>query len=169
MKRSFIFCITFGLLVQLHADVGKLSAIVDGDTVKFGDTICRFAYIDTPESKKNDRAKKKVDSCDGMTIETMIESGKESTSHLSELLEKGKSYKFDIQGEDRYQRKICVIWLNNGTSVNKKMVEDGYAVPYYDYIKDENVIREMKKAYKEAKQNRRGLFVKYESSLKCIE
>lgn len=169
MKRSFIFCITLGLLMQLNADVGKLSRIVDGDTVRFGDTICRFAYIDTPESKSNERAKEKVDSCNGMTIGTMLEAGKESASHLSELLELGKSYKFDIQGEDRYKRKICVIWLNNETSVNKKMVEDGYAVPYYDYIKDESITRDMKKAYKEAKQNRRGLFVEYESSIKCIE
>lgn len=169
MKKGLIFCIAVGLAMQLNAEVGKLSKIVDGDTVKFGDTTCRFAYIDTPESKNNERAKKKVDGCTGMTMETMIEAGKESASHLSELLEEGRSYKFDIQGEDRYKRKICVIWLNNETSVNKKMVEDGYAVPYYEYIKDESITREMKKAYKEAKQYKRGLFANFESSIKCIE
>lgn len=167
MKSVFIFIL--GLALNLSADVGKLSKIVDGDTVKFNDVTCRFAYIDTPESKRNDRAKDKVENCSGLTLDTMIEAGKESAKHLVSLLEVGKSYKYDVISVDRYSRNVCVIWIDNKTMLNQLMVEDGYAVPYYEYIKDERIKREMKASYSSAKMNSRGLFNKYSSTLKCIE
>jgi len=158
-----------GLVLNMYADVGMLSKIVDGDTVKFNDVNCRFAYIDTPESKRNERAKHKIENCTGLTLNTMIEAGKESANHLNTLLEVGKSYKYDVISSDRYDRKICVIWIDNKTMLNQKMVEDGYAVPYYEYIKEEKIRRDMKAAYSSAKMNNRGLFNGYSSTLKCIE
>lgn len=169
MKKIYIITLGMGIALNLNADIGMISKIVDGDTVKFNDVSCRFAHIDTPESKRNERAKRMVDNCSGLSLDTMVEAGKESAKHLSSLLEIGRSYKYDVLSTDRYDRKVCVIWINNKTTLNETMVKDGYAVPYYQYIKEDKIKREMRSSYNDAKMNNRGLFKNYTSSLKCIE
>lgn len=168
MKKTIGFLIGIGLISCLNADIGKLSKIVDGDTVKFNDTTCRFAYIDTPESKRNDRAKNKVDECPGLTLETMVDAGKESVNYLNSILEIGKSYKYDVISTDRYDRKVCVIWLNNNVMLNENLVREGYAVPYYTYIKDSDIERQMRLSSMIAKKYRSGLFKSHESVMQCL-
>lgn len=168
MKRVIGFLIGVGLASTLNADIGKLSRIIDGDTVKFNDTTCRFAYIDTPESKRNDRAKSKVEDCTGLTLETMVDAGKQSASYLNSILEIGRTYKYDVISTDKYDRKVCVIWLNNNEMLNEKLVRDGYAVPYYYFIKDKDIEKQMRFSFAMAKKNKNGLFATHESVMQCL-
>ena len=168
MKRIIGFLIGVGLASTLNADIGKLSRIIDADTVKFNDTTCRFAYIDTPESKRNDRAKQKVDNCNGITLETMVDAGKESASYLNSILEKGNTYKYDVISIDKYNRNVCVIWMDNNEMLNEKLVREGYAVPYYYFIKDGDIERQMRLSSIAAKKNKSGLFATHESVMQCL-
>ena len=168
MKRVIGFLIGIGLVSTLNADIGKLSRIIDADTVKFNDTTCRFAYIDTPESKRNDRAKQKVDNCNGITLETMVDAGKESASYLNSILEKGNTYKYDVISIDKYNRNVCVIWMDNNEMLNEKLVREGYAVPYYYFIKDGDIERQMRLSSMAAKKNKSGLFATHESVMQCL-
>lgn len=168
MKRKIGFLIGIGIISCLNADIGKLSKIVDGDTVKFGETTCRFAYIDTPESKRNDRARNKVDECQGLTLETMVDAGEKSANYLNSILEIGKSYKYDVISIDRYNRKVCVVWLSNNLMLNEKIAKEGYAVPYYTYIKDKNIEKQMRVSSMIAKKYRSGLFKSHESVMQCL-
>lgn len=149
------------------SDVGMLTKIVDGDTVHFGNTICRFAYVDTPESRKNNRLANKLEKCNGVTVESMINAGKESKQYIEETLIKGKTYKYNVISIDRYDRKVCEIY-NNSEMLNLKIVEDGYAVPYDTYI-PKNLKAEFSKASKEAKRLKKGLYKSNPSAINCIE
>lgn len=168
MKRVIGFLIGIGLVSTLNADIGKLSRIIDGDTVKFNDTTCRFAYIDTPESKRNDRAKSKVEDCTGLTLEKMVDAGKQSASYLNSILELGRTYKYDVISTDKYDRKVCVIWIDNNQMLNENLVREGYAVPYYAFIKDRDIERQMRTSFTMAKRNKSGLFKTYESVMQCL-
>lgn len=165
MKRYLIATVLTAS--SLFADVGILTKIVDGDTVHFGNTICRFAYVDTPESRKNNRLDSKVNKCPGVTVETMIKAGKSSKEYVEEILIKGKSYKYNVISTDKYDRKVCEIY-NNSEMLNLKIVEDGYAVPYYQYI-PKNLLSDFSKASKDAKRLNRGLYTSNPNAIKCIE
>ncbi len=152
---------------SLFADVGMLTKIVDGDTVHFGNTICRLAYIDTPESRKNNRLENKLEKCNGVTVETMINAGKDSKAYMEENLKKGKSYKYNIISSDKYDRKVCEIY-NNSSMINLELVKDGYAVPYYHYI-PKDLKADFEKASKEAKRLNKGLYKTNPTAINCIE
>ncbi len=153
---------------SLFADIGMLTKIVDGDTVHFGNTICRFAYVDTPESIENNRLKNKLEKCPGVTVETMINAGKESKERIKEKLKNGKSYKYNIVSNDnKYNRKVCEIY-NNSSMINLDLVKDGYAVPYYHYI-PKDLKADFEKASKEAKRLNKGLYKTNPTAINCIE
>ena len=162
---------TILLAAKLLADMGTLKKVVDGDTLYFhsrGRTIkCRIAYIDTPESHRNSRAKRKAGVCAGVTLDRMVAAGKEAARHAGSLVSVGKSYRFDVRGHDRYGRAICVVRLPDGETYNERMVRDGYAVPFWKYIPSS-----MKRRYgtlaKEAKRRRDGLWREYRPVMECL-
>lgn len=192
MKKSkfSLLCLMFLSALNLNAEVGTLTGIVDGDTVYFYsqdlkneevksfrkgnatityNAICRFANIDTPESKINDRLLRFLDkSCTGITAEYMTEAGKESARQLSTFLEVGQQYKFKITGTDKYSRKICDISLDSNHTVNLEMVKSGYALPFYSYLKS-NDRSDYIKAYNDAKYYKRGLFTTHEPVMDCMQ
>lgn len=150
------------------AEIGNFKKIVDGDTIDIGNDRCRLAYIDTPESIANKRLKRKLESCNGLTVETMIDAGERAKKHLEKYLNKGDSYKYEVISKDiQYGRSVCEIY-SDGELINLKMVEDGYAVPYLQYI-PENKKTLFKKALLEAKKNNNGLYKLNPSAIKCIE
>ena len=149
-----VLCFSF-----LTADTGTLEKVVDGDTLYFyshGQTVkCRMAYIDTPESHRNERSRKKAGRCKSVTLERMVKGGREATKHGKTLVMTGKTYRFNVIGQDRYGRSICVLRLGDIT-YNEKMVLDGYAVPYWKYIPRPRK-RRFKVLVEEAKRKRAGL------------
>jgi len=153
---------------SVFAEVGTLTKIKDGDTVDFGNTICRFANIDTPESKPNPRLNMFLEkSCRGVTARFILKAGEESAEKLNELLKVGRQYKYEIIGNDNKKRKICNIYLNERDTVNLEMVKSGYALPFYQYMNNE-AKGQYTKASKEAKEKQRGLYVNYQPVMKCM-
>lgn len=159
MKVFFLF-----LPFVLLADIGTLQKVVDGDTLHFNNAKCRIAYIDTPESKRNKKAKRDAARCKNFTLDTMVKIGKTSSSHAKTLVKAGKQYQYDVIGTDRYRRSICVVYTPNGI-FNELMVKDGYAMPYDKYVP-----KALKRKYalltQEAKRSKRGLWQQY--NLECI-
>ena len=120
-----------------------VNSIVDGDTLKVSDSegiyTVRLIGIDTPETKD---PRKEIECF-----------GTEATLHLTKLIQnqrlilKSDSTQDDI---DRYGRLLRYAFLENGTNVNKTMIEDGYAYeytyskPYYyksEFIEAQNSAR----------------------------
>ena len=64
------------LIISLYADTGVPKKVVDGDTLHFANNKWRILYIDTPESKRNKKAKRDVKQCKNFTLDTMVKMGK---------------------------------------------------------------------------------------------
>lgn len=168
MKTFFLALL---LPVFLLADVGVLKKVVDGDTLYFrsgGHTVkCRIAYIDTPESHFNERAKREARRCAGIVPQRMVEAGKAATRHARRLVAIGRSYRFDVNGRDRYGRSICVVRLPDGETYNERMVKDGYAVPFWKYV-PYSMKRRYKRLADESKAGRKGLWSAYRPVMECL-
>ncbi|QSZ41366.1 hypothetical protein GJV85_04345 [Sulfurimonas aquatica] len=150
--------------VSLNADIGVLKKVVDGDTLNFTNDKCRLLYIDTPESKRNKKAKLDTKQCKNFTLDTMVRIGKQSTEHAQTLVEVGKSYKYEVIGKDRYNRSLCVVYTPIGI-FNELMVRDGYAMPYESYMPSK-LKSKYHKLSREAKRLNRGLWKSYD--IDCI-
>ncbi|BAZ16798.1 nuclease [Calothrix sp. NIES-4071] len=59
--------------------------------------------------------------------------GQESTEKLKQLLPPGQKVELRETGKDRYNRTVAELFLN-GQSVNLRMVQDGDAVVYPEYL-----------------------------------
>ena len=169
MKNALALLLLSPLLL---ADVGALKKVVDGDTLHFrsnGKTVkCRIAYIDTPESHFNERAKREARRCSGIVPGRMVEAGKAATRHARSLVSVGKSYRYDVTGYDRYGRSICVVRLPGGETYNERIVKDGYAVPFWKYIP----LLSQRKFYlleREAASGRRGLWRSHPEVMRCLD
>ena len=113
--------------------VKKVTKIVDGDTIDvlldMGFDILyqqrvRLFGIDTPESRTRDLEEKKYGLLSKYFLKAELELGKKITV---------KTYKGDETG--KFGRILGDIWID-GKSVNQKMCDKGYAVPYYGQNKD---------------------------------
>ena len=162
MLRAIILLVLVNL--TLFAEIGVLKKVVDGDTLHFTNDKCRILYIDTPESKRNNKAKRDAQRCKSITIDTIVTMGMLSTKHAKKLVKVGKSYKYEVKGKDRYKRSLCVVYTPNGI-FNELMVKDGYAQPFEKYLPNE-LKSKYHKLSKEAKRSNRGLWKNY--SIDCI-
>lgn len=152
----------------LLADIGILSSVVDGDTVYFGDVKCRLAYIDTPESKINDKAIRDISRCTGLTVDWMVNAGKAASYFTESQLLLGKSYKYQVVDTDKFGRSVCLI-ESNGDNLNLSIVNAGFAVPYKKYILNDITKSTYVKAVQNAKQNNLGLWKSHPSIMECME
>ena len=112
----------------------KIVKVIDGDTVDvdidlgFGVWLhkerIRLYGIDTPESRTRDLEEKKYGLLSKYFLKAELSLGKKITV---------KTYKGDETG--KFGRILGDIWID-GKSVNQKMCDKGYAVPYYGQNKD---------------------------------
>lgn len=153
---------------SLKADVGMLSKVVDGDTIYFGAVKCRLAYIDTPESKNNEKARRDAAKCNGITPERIVEAGKIAADFTKAQLQVGRSYKYSVVDTDRYGRSVCLIEADGG-SLNLGIVAAGYAVPFEQYIPDYQTKRLFNKYAQEAKRTNAGLWGSHSSVMECMD
>ncbi len=168
MKISIILkLLPILLLNSLYADTGTLTRIIDGDTIKFGATTCRLANIDTPEKARNSRLEKVLDNCNGITMERMIDAGTISSKFINEILVVGNQYNYDVVTKDKYERSVCNVWIDRKTTVNQLMVRNGYAVPFFSFIKDDDLAL-YKKELAYAKRTNSGLFKSYKPIMDCM-
>ncbi|HEX2946029.1 MAG TPA: thermonuclease family protein [Clostridia bacterium] len=108
-----------------------IKRIVDGDTLvavyKNKDYRVRLLCIDTPESVKT-----------GVKAQPY---GKEASEKLKALvLDKEVSLVFEKDTDDRYDRLLAYLLLEDGTCVNALMVSEGYA--RVEFVKPNTVNRE---------------------------
>jgi micrococcal nuclease len=156
MKR-FALCLLLlvGLLgaCQASADQprpnGEMAAtvkrVVDGDTVELasGEKV-RMIGVDTPETVKPNHP-----------VEPY---GKEASDFTKRLLtDQQVMLKFDVEPYDRYKRLLAYIYLQDGTFVNEKLVQEGYArimtiPPNVAYVE------RFLEAEREAREHNRGLW-----------
>lgn len=107
--------------------------IVDGDTIRAKcdgrEIAVRMIGIDTPESRKNDRAEKQSRS-ESKSVKEIIRLGKFAKRHLESLLCPGDKIvlEFDAEEKDRYGRTLAYI-RKNGEMINAMMIADGFAYP----------------------------------------
>lgn len=105
-----------------------VSRVVDGDTLKLsnGEKV-RLVGIDTPElhpSNKLDRdaARSRRDAS------VIMGMGKNASNFMKSLvLGKNIRIEYDVKKRDRYGRILGYAYLEDGTFVNAKMIEEGYA------------------------------------------
>ncbi len=132
---------------------------VDGDTLllESGERV-RLIGIDTPEmheSKKlyRDSERSKQD------IKTIQDLGKRAAEFTRNLVEgKPVRLEFDVDRYDKYKRLLAYVYLvSDGTFVNAKIIEEGYAsvMTYPPNVKHTD---EFVKLYREARENNRGLW-----------
>jgi micrococcal nuclease len=125
--RSFVFTSD---QKSFPADHGRymISRVVDGDTVVLSDgRKVRLIGIDTPEvyfSEKLLKDSKKS----GQDIDTIQALGKRASEFTKKLcLGKKVRVEYDVEKKDRYGRTLAYIYLEDGTFVNAKIVEEGFA------------------------------------------
>lgn len=168
MKRSISLILLYSSMA--FAQNATLTKIVDGDTVYFsnGDK-CRIAFIDTAESKFNEKVKRDASKCNGITVDTMVDAGKAASKQAKTLLNVGTSYRYDSIGSDQYGRSICVLKLQGGDTFNIAMVKSGYAVAFGKYIEDDKTYRSFYGAMRDAKQQNVGLWGSKRPVMECME
>jgi len=113
------------------ASAQVVTKIVDGDTFKAawnGDTVTvRLCGVDTPESKKNAKAKKDA-ARSGQDVVLITSMGKKSTEHLKSLLPIGTKvrFEFDVRDKDRYGRLLAYVYRDK-IFINERLLQDGMA------------------------------------------
>lgn len=132
------------------SELVKVTKIVDGDTIKVEinnqiETV-RLIGIDTPEIKDPRK-----------TVQCF---GKEASNKTKELLE-NKMVRLEADStqtdRDKYSRLLRYVYLTDGTFINKKLIEEGFAFEYtyqIPYIYQ----AEFKAAQKLAETNNLGLW-----------
>lgn len=150
------FTIPFGKTYN-YTDI-YVKRVIDGDTLQLetGERL-RLIGIDTPEMHESDKLYRDSQRTE-QDIATIKELGRRAKEFTKNLVEgKRVSLEFDVEKFDKYGRLLAYVYLKDGTFVNAKIVEEGYAslmtippnVKYADLLL---------KLYQEARNNRRGLW-----------
>ncbi len=139
--------------------------VLDEDTLKIEHQgrieSLRLIGIDTPESRVNKKAQKDA-ARNQEDIQKIISLGREATRYLKRLVKPGDTIKieFDRRIPDKYGRFLGYVYLPNGKMLNEEIVKAGYAnlMTYPPNVKYEDIFL---RAYREARENNRGLWGKY--------
>jgi micrococcal nuclease len=86
--------------------------------------------------------------------------GQKAKQHLEDLImlsDKTVSCEYDIEKRDKYGRLLCYIWTSQGTMLNLRMVQDGFAM-LYTFPPNVRYVTELQKAQREARGKRKGIW-----------
>lgn len=136
----------------------SVARVIDGDTLKLsnGEKI-RLIGIDTPEKyygKKLLRDARR----DGKDIRTIQGMGSKASKFVKEIIgNKRVRLEFDAEKRDRYGRVLAYVYLDDGTFLNAKIVEEGYAQVFTvpPNVKYADRFLELQR---EARKNKKGLW-----------
>jgi len=131
-------------MVKQELELVEVVAVIDGDTVKIKvngeEKSVRLIGVDTPE--KNECFEK------------------EATKRAKELME-NKRIKLESDSsqddKDKYDRLLRYIYLEDGTLVNKKLIEEGFGAEY-TFKTAYKFQTEFKAAEKMAKEGKMGIW-----------
>ncbi|MFY9402351.1 MAG: thermonuclease family protein [Candidatus Omnitrophota bacterium] len=132
--------------------------VIDGDTLLLeNNERVRLIGIDTPEMHDSDKLLRDSKRSRQSTAEIKA-LGKKSYEFTRRLVEgKRVRLEFDVEKRDKYNRLLAYIYLEDGTFLNAKIVEEGYAsimsfppnIKYADFFIG---------LYRQARENKRGLW-----------
>ncbi len=136
-----------------------VAKVVDGDTFKMSDgSKVRLIGIDTPEKYDSDKLNRESDMT-GRDKETIKKLGEAASEYVRKLVE-GKRVTLvresGYEDKDKYNRLLRYVYLEDGTFVNARIIEDGYANVYI--AAQVSKINEFKRLEREARENKRGLW-----------
>jgi len=143
----FIFLVLIFFATNAYSNTFKCTRVVDGDTivVDYHGKLekVRLIGVDTPETVHPNKP-----------VEYF---GKEASNFTRTLVEgKNVNLEFDWQQRDRYGRLLAYVYLQDGTLLNKKIIEDGYGHAYtrfpFKYLDD------FKEAERRARKAGQGLW-----------
>jgi len=131
---------------------------IDGDTLQLesGERL-RLIGIDTPELHDSEKLYKdsRRSGEDAAKIKELGRRAWEFTRGLAEG--KRLSLEFDVERRDKYGRLLAYAYLKDGTFVNARIVEEGYAslMTFPPNVKYAGLFA---KLYRQAREQRRGLW-----------
>lgn len=116
---------------------------VDGDTLKLsGGERVRLIGVDTPEIHESQKLERDI-ARSRKDAAAILAMGREAAAFTRALVQ-GKKVKmeYDVKKRDRYGRTLGYVYLEDGTFVNAKILEEGYGqvltippnVKYADYF-----------------------------------
>ena len=131
---------------------------VDGDTLVLeNNKRVRLIGIDTPEMHESNKLNRDAQRS-GQAIEAIKQLGRQSYEFTRKLVEgKRVRLEFDVERYDKYKRILAYVYLFDGTFVNAKIVQEGYA-SLMTYPPNVKYADEFLKLYREARENKRGLW-----------
>ena len=161
LMLTFFILLTLAFPSQAY-ERAKVLSIVDGDTVKViyhkQEENIRPIGIDAPERWPNKKAVKDAQRAKS-DIEIITSHGKEAKGFVKALVKPGEFLwiEFDARTRDKYGRLLAYLYLPSGKMLNEEIVKAGYAQlmtipPNLKY--QERFL----KAYREARENHRGLW-----------
>jgi len=195
MIRKALFAIILLTTIPALAQTYTVRDVVDGDTITLTNgEIVHLIGIDAPERWPNDKAKKEAERTE-QNIETITKMGHESREFVKRLGRIGKEVllKFDAQKKDEQGRLLAYVYLRlnpldrrfryeiespihvyktlNGipySFLNATIIKAGYATPML-IPPNKKHVKLFKKLYKEAKEQKRGLWAKCSSDSECAK
>ncbi len=162
MKTLLILFLAVGISAHPQKHKVLIAYVIDGDTIKVffqgRKESVRLIGIDTPESRRNSRAKR-IARKTGKTLKCIIQEGKLSKKYVKSLVKKGDSIylEFDIQQRDRYRRILAYVYLSNGKMLNEEILKAGYGTPY-TVPPNIKYVERFLEIYKQARYERKGLW-----------
>ncbi|MGD1971232.1 MAG: thermonuclease family protein [Desulfobacterales bacterium] len=117
---SFIFSLVLMIDTACAADSDdRVKWIVDGDTIVLVKGVkVRYIGINAPELARDDHV-----------AEPYAEEAKRFNDRL--VKQKKVRLEFDVEPNDRFQRRLAYVFLEDGTFVNAEMLSQGYAYVLY--------------------------------------
>jgi len=158
----FMALVITGCQVSPAKDYGYSNILVtravDGDTLLLENSErVRLIGIDTPEMHESNKLNRDAQRS-GQDVEAIKQLGRQSYEFTKKLAQgKRVRLEFDLERHDKYKRILAYVYLEDGTFVNAKIVEEGYAslMTYPPNVKYADLFL---KLYQEARQNQRGLW-----------
>ena len=146
-QKIILLLIVFGIYLGYYACKAAEYYVVDGDSLEYGAERIRLYGIDAPEY---------LQECRSLTGEK-YPCGQKSKEFLQTLINDNISCK--KYGKDRYGRSLKECFASDGTSINREMVINGWAVSFNDkFQKEEELAQKRQKGIWQGKFMRPELY-----------
>lgn len=159
---TVMLTLTIGPICGAWAEAGTVQWVTDGDSIRAlidGRSFrIRLICVDAPETKVNEKALKDSKRLK-QSISQIVDAGLQSKKYLQSLLKSGSKIKI-VPGEERFDthgRLLGYVYTADGTFINKKMIETGYA-GVLCYAPNDSKAQEFIETMHSAKSSQRGLW-----------
>jgi micrococcal nuclease len=135
-----------------------VTRVVDGDTLMMENgKYLRLLGIDTPELHESSKLQRDA-SRSGRSAGEIQRLGRQSYEFTRRLAEgKRVRLEFDTEKYDRYNRMLAYVFFEDGTFLNGRIVEEGYASITH-YKLNTKYADLFLRLYQQARENKRGLW-----------